>query len=282
MRYGCCIGLGGYIPPTARNAGRTGADSFDENIDWMLQQIDYLKRVGYDYVEFAVQMLSCASAEDYTKLRRAISSASLKPEAFNCFIPGNIKIVGPEVDTNAICSYLELALARTSECGAKVIVFGSGVSRNVPDGYPMYKAESQISDFLNTAAGIASKYNIIIAIEPLNRKECNIINLVADATELAGELDKPQIKVLADFYHIDEEKESFDAIEMAGPLMAHVHVADTNRLNPGSGSYDYHGFFSALKYIDYQGRVSLECILNDFEKDTASSLAFMKDVWNQV
>lgn len=282
MRYGCCVGLGGYVPPAARNAGKTSADTYSEKVNWLVQQIAFLKLVGYDYVEFPVAMVAGASDSEWACLQSALRGAALKPEAFNSFIPPSLKLVGQEVDLGAIKAYLEIAMARAFQCGAKVIVFGSGGARNVPDGFPSYRAESQIGDFLNMAADIAFKRDMIIAIEPLNRKECNIIHLVADAVELAGDLGKPQIKVLADFYHMDEEKESFDAIAAAGPLMAHVHVADSGRLNPGSGTYDYKGFFGALKYIEYQDRVSLECGFHDFEKDTAFSLRFMKDVWNQL
>lgn len=281
MKFGCCIGLGGYIPPEARNAGKTTADSYQEQVEWLIRQIGYLKSTGYDYVEFPVGMVAGVSDDAYVYLRTALRRATLRPEAFNCFIPANLKIVGPDVDANALKAYVELAAARTSECGAKVIVFGSGGARNTPDGFSTLKAESQIMDFLNMAAKIAFQRDLVIAIEPLNRHECNSINLVADAVEMAKDLSNPSIKVLADFYHIDEEKESFDTIESACELLAHVHVADTGRLNPGSGTYDYNGFFHALHAIDYQGRISIECNLRDFEKDTANSIRFMKSMWSQ-
>lgn len=281
MKFGCCIGLGGYIPPEARNTGRTDASSYEEKVEWLIRQIGYLKSTGFDFVELPVGMTTGVSDDEYVCLRTALRRAALRPEAFNCFIPPNLKIVGPDVDMNALRAYVDLAVTRTSECGAKVIVFGSGGARNTPDGFSTLKAESQIMDFLNMVAPIAYKRDLVIAIEPLNRRECNIINLVADAVEMAKDLSNPNIKVLADFYHIDEEKESFDNIEAACDLLAHVHVADTGRGNPGSGNYDYKGFFHALHAIDYQGRISIECNLRDFEKDTANSIRFMKSMWSQ-
>lgn len=281
MKFGCCIGLGGYIPPEARSAGRTGADSFEEKVEWLIRQIGYLKSTGFDFVEFPVATVTGVSDDEYAYLRNALRRAALRPEAFNCFIPGNLKIVGPDVDMAALRAHVEKAITRAAECGAKVIVFGSGGARNTPDSFSTLKAESQIMDFLNMVAPIAYQRDVVIAIEPLNRRECNSINLVADAVEMAKDLSNPSVKVLADFYHIDEEKESFDNVEAACELLAHVHVADTGRLNPGSGNYDYNGFFHALHAIDYQGRISIECNLRDFEKDTANSIRFMKSMWGR-
>jgi sugar phosphate isomerase/epimerase len=279
MRFGCCIWLGGYIPPEAKSQGKTSADSFEESVNWLVKNIAFLKSVGYDYVELPVVGIANLNDEEFNYFANRVRAAELRAEVFNCFIPGSLKIVGKDIDVNAINSYLQMAVARTFQCGAELIVFGGGEARNVPDGYPIYMAESQISDFLNTAAELALARDMVIAIEPLNRNECNVINLVGDAVELATDLGKPQIKVIADFFHMNEENESVDSIIDAGPLLSHMHLADSGRLNPGTGSYNYPELFSTLKEINYKGRASLECSYKDYEKDVQFSLQFLKNEW---
>jgi sugar phosphate isomerase/epimerase len=85
--------------------------------------------------------------------------------------------------------------------------------------------------------------------------------------------------VLADFYHMDEENEPLSDLFEARELLTHVHVADTERKRPGSGSYDYDTFFSELKRADYGRRISVECKWDDFNSECRESLQFMKSKW---
>ncbi|WP_455924439.1 TIM barrel protein [Pseudomonas putida] len=41
--------------------------------------------------------------------------------------------------------------------------------------------------------------------------------------------------------------------------VSHVHLADTGRLNPGTGQYDYDRFFRHLHAAGYDGLMSGEC-----------------------
>lgn len=48
-------------------------------------------------------------------------------------------------------------------------------------------------------------------------------------------------------------------IEAAGSLLGHVHIADNNRLQPGAGCLDLLPSFGALKRIEYDGWITIEC-----------------------
>ena len=129
--------------------------------------------------------------------------------------------------------------------GIKTLVFGSGGAHNVPDGFDRNRTYTQIVDFLKMIAPIAQVNSITIVIEPLNKKECNIINSVAEAMTYVKEFDHPNIRCLVDSYHFWLENESLADLEKAMPSIAHVHVADSDgRTAPGqSGTSDYQPFF---------------------------------------
>ena len=147
-------------------------------------------------------------------------------------------------------NYLATATERASELNGEIIVFGSGGARHVPDGFSRKRAHDQILEFLETAANYAREHGLVIAIEPLNRSETNVINSIAEAVQFADELRRPEVQVLVDFYHQMLEGEGFDEIVHAGERIAHVHVADTDRLYPGSGKYDYQLFARSLLMPD--------------------------------
>lgn len=81
------------------------------------------------------------------------------------------------------------------------------------------------------------------------------------------------------FSHLEVEREPFDHIPPAGSRLLHVHVADTGRLHPGSGSYDYMGFYRALRKAGYDARISIECNWRDFLREIAPAMRFVRQSW---
>ena len=61
--------------------------------------------------------------------------------------------------------------------------------------------------------------------------------------------------------------------------IVHIHLADTRRRNPGTGSYDYDRFFGLLKEIGYGGLMSAECRIDNPAVDMAHSHAFLRRYW---
>src|ERR671928_3239 len=70
------------------------------------------------------------------------------------------------------------------------------------------------------------------------------------------------VRVCADLFHMNiEEDDLAAAIRAAGPRIAHVHVDDTNRLQPGTGHMDFRSVFDALRAVGYDDWLTLECQL---------------------
>jgi len=255
MRFGLCIDLG---------------------------SIAAAEKAGFDYVEPPVaNLLPDKPDQDFAPVAQAAKDSSLKPEAFNCFIPGSMKITGPEANLNALRQYVGVAAARAAALGGKVIVFGSGGARSVPDGFPADKAMAQVDAFLNAIAPIAEEAGIIIVIEPLRKAECNIINFVKEGLALARKANKPSIRALADLYHVGQGNEPYENTAAAGPMLAHVHIAHPVHRKcpmPGDG-FDYKPFFRALKQAKYDTRISLECGWDNLAVQGPVSLAYQRAEW---
>lgn len=99
-----------------------------------------------------------------------------------------------------------------------------------------------------------------VLLEPLNRYESRYLNSVADNLAVLDDVAHPNAGLLPDTFHLSIEEASVpDAIRRAGDRVRHVHLGDSNRLLPGSGSLDWEAIFRALHDIDYGGAVNLEC-----------------------
>ena len=109
-----------------------------------------------------------------------------------------MRLTGPDVNWTQVEEYDRLAISRAARLGAKVIVFGSSGAKNVPDGFPYDQAWEQIVQSMRIAAPIAAEHGITIVIEPLNKKEANIVLNGAEGLKLAREINRPSVQLLID------------------------------------------------------------------------------------
>jgi sugar phosphate isomerase/epimerase len=236
------------------------------------------QQAGFDFIECTVTSLM---NDNFNEVKNRYDESPIPIEACNVFLPGDLQLTGEKVDADRIAQYVDEAMARVKQIGAKVIVFGSGGARSFPTNFSREKAEEQLIQFLHIVADHAEVYGITVVIEPLNKKESNIINSVPEAVDLAKRIERPSIRVLADFYHMDQENENLENIILAKDFIHHIHVADTGRLAPGTGSYPYTTFVNTVKQANYQGRISIECGWNDLEKEIFASRNFLEKIFQE-
>jgi sugar phosphate isomerase/epimerase len=226
-----------------------------------IDNANLLKESGYDYTEEAVGrfLIPPESEEKFSEKFSRFQNSEFPILACNSFLPGSLKSTGPETKHDQIIAFADTAFQRANKTGIKYIVFGSSGSRNVPDGFDKTTARQQFIELLKRMGPIAQKHDVVVVIEPLNKKESNIINSVYEGAQIARAVDHPNIKLLADFYHMAVEDEGPQALIEAGPLIKHCHIAEEEgRTAPGVNGDDFTGYFKALKQIGYTGAISIE------------------------
>jgi sugar phosphate isomerase/epimerase len=260
MKYGVC----GLL--TAKNADGTE-----------FELIPAAKLAGYDYVEMPLSTIAAMSEAEFADLKVKAAAGGLPVEAMNVFFPRSLRLTGPEVDWKAVEAYLELALGRAGQMGTQVVVFGSGGSRHVPDGFALEEAWLQLVHLLRLAEPIAAKNGVTIVIEPLNSKETNIIHTGAEGFALAKLVDRPHIKLLLDLYHMALMNEDCGIAVTAREYVRHAHFAKpVGRSYPSEMEPDFLAFFGGLKRAGYDQRVSVEAGFTNFAVDAPRALAIMK------
>lgn len=234
-------------------------------------------KLGYDFIECNLSLLAAMEEEAFKTLCEQAKSFPVPVRNCNGFLPGDLKVTGPDWNEDVIRAYLDRALSRAAAIGIETAVFGSGAARNVPEGWPFEKAWKQLAAFLTIASEYCEKYGVKIAIEPLRRQECNIVNLVSEALVLASWVDSPYIGVLGDTFHLLSVHEPWTALGNAGEKLMHVHISSplqdmSGRVYPFEGDgHDYSEIFDVLKKMEYTGGVSVEAGTGNFVEDAAKA-----------
>jgi sugar phosphate isomerase/epimerase len=230
---------------------------------------------GLAYVEAHVANF-LMPREDAAAFKASLDAARACPvptRAANCFIPGDLKTTGPDVDAVSVDAYVATAMARAAQVGITAIVFGSKGSRQVPDGFDHARALDQLVGHLRRWGPMAGDHGVEIVIEPLCN--CNIITTVGEGADLARRADHPAVKLLCDTWHMVRSDDPPAAIVDAGALIRHAHCSENNenRAAPGTHGDDLRPYFRALKAIGYDGGMSLECSWKDMPAELPGGVA---------
>jgi sugar phosphate isomerase/epimerase len=237
-----------------------------------------LQRYGYRYlVESVGKLISPRSVGDdqfQTNVAR-IKNLRVPMYAFNIFIPGELKVVGPDVNEQAVLEYVEKVFQRCRDAGVKRIIWGSGGSRRVPDGFEAAQAKQQFVSIAKKIAAMASRYNMTLALENLNSTETNFITTLADALDVIKKVDHKNLRLCVDVYHMLKEGESPASILEAKGYVIYCEVAEKEgRTPPGVQGDDFRPYFAALKKIGYDDKIMIECRWEDVAKQ--GEMAFQK------
>ena len=137
---------------------------------------------------------------------------------------------------------------------------------------------SEFSGLLRLMGPIAARHGVTIVVEPLNKGECNFITSLSEGAEAVGRCNHPNVRLLADIYHMLQDGESAGEIAKFGHLLDHVHVAElTGRFYPGKAREDQRAYYRALKQVGYKGRVSIESHWDDIAVDAAPSVRYLRE-----
>lgn len=251
---------------------------FGLNIGTSEEAVRIAKEAGFDYVETGFSVLAQQDEGAYDAFCRALAEHDIACEAVNCFIPGNIKVVGNTVDAEALQAYIERGMSRAAKAGTGIVVFGSGGARYIPDGFSYPEAMKQLVVFLREIVSpIAEKYHITVVIEPLC--DTNSITTVREGAMLAAAVDTESVKLLCDLYHMHRVGENSDVLAGMDGFIRHSHIAEPEKRGyPLSmEEYDYRSFIEKLKAIGCP-RCTVEASSKDMKHEAVTAAALLKSL----
>ena len=236
-------------------------------------------RYGFDYFEPDASEIAAMDESRFAEFRAQVLASPIRSKSFRILFR-KTRVVGPDVNEREVATYVDRTLGRCQQLGGEIMVYGSGGSRNVPEGFSRDRAWDQIRSFLRMAGDLAARHEMVIGIEALKRPDSNIINKSAESLRLVHELNHPHVKMIVDFYHMFLENEDPQIVWEARQEIVHLHFANpAGRRWPRSASESpgYKPFFDVLKKINFHRGLSIEGN-GTFEADADASMRFFREM----
>jgi D-psicose/D-tagatose/L-ribulose 3-epimerase len=158
------------------------------------------------------------------------------------------------VHRQAAVDYLKRELEFTAQMGGSyILVVPGAVGR--PTRYDHTEFERSV-ETLRSVADLFVKNRIEAAIEPIRSAEVSFIHTIADAKKYITAVNHPGIgHINGDVYHMQSEEVHIgEALLDAGPQLANLHLADSNRCALGNGALDLDAIIMALYLIGFNAR----------------------------
>jgi D-psicose/D-tagatose/L-ribulose 3-epimerase len=154
--------------------------------------------------------------------------------------------------------YLRLCLEQAHTLGARTLVLVP-TFRTQPDAGGREAELERAAQTISSAIDDTAADGPVIALEALNRYETHLLRTLADAEGLRRLIDSPNVQLMADVFHMNiEEDSTAAALRAHAEHIVHVHLADSQRREPGSGQLDFDAVFEALGDSGYTGVLAME------------------------
>jgi sugar phosphate isomerase/epimerase len=242
-----------------------------------------LEAWGYQGIQLARGTLEMG----WPAIQRTLSQSSIKL----CIAGGGRGLLSAqETARKEAAEQIRQGLHVAAEMGAQgsivVPIFGRP---EIPPPAPpqtLYALEREVLiDGLAGIAPTAEELGVNIILEPLNRYETHFVNRLEQGADICQAVGSDAVKIMADFFHMNiEEIDIGQAIEQAADHIAYVHLADSNRYQPGAGHLDFEPGLAALKRIGYDGWMTLECRVMGEDKGKAlvQSAQYIRGIWDAL
>lgn len=198
MKFGCCAPTGEY---------------------------ELVRRMGYDYIEFAAREINALSREQFDELLWRYDAGALPCLGFNSYCGSDLSIVGPDYDKSAAKKYAEHVLKRGDMLGIRTVGIGAPLARILPEGFPYAEADKQMEEFLAVTCEAAARYGQLVLLEAVHDKFCDYMTVTGEAFAMVERLKIKNLKLVIDFYNAAVMGETPEDLKKYLPYAEHLHIS---------------------------------------------------------
>src|SRR5215210_1688451 len=247
--------------------------------DQVRQAVDSAAAAGYDLLELA---LLDPDSVDVAAARQAVEGAGIAVTGSLGLAP-TTDVSSEDPDTVAagerlLNSALDVVadLGGQHLCGVVYSAMGKYLAPPTPRG------RANAVGVIGRLADRAADRGVHLSLEIVNRYETNLLNTVEQGLAFLDEVDRPNVGVHLDTYHMNIEENTMDGpVLAAAGRLGYVHIGESHRGYLGSGSVNFPSFFRALAQVGYEGPVTFESFSSAVVDPVLSNqLGVWRNLWD--
>lgn len=220
--------------------------------------LETLKNAGYDGVEIP---LFEGTPEHFRTVGDAIRNAGLACTSVTVLPDEAHSAISPDpASRQGAVDHLTWAIECSEALGSELLCgpFHQPLAVFSGEG-PQDDELARCAEVHRQAADRAAQSNLILALEPLNRFECYILNTMADTQDYVRRVDRPNFGALYDTFHANiEEQDPIGCVAHTADIIKHVHISENDRGTPGNGHIDFSATMKMLRTSGYDGWLTIE------------------------
>lgn len=170
----------------------------------------------------------------------------------------------PATNPDGAVDYMKAAAKTAAACGSTMLCGVTYGTIGVRTGAAPTVAElDTVASVLDRVAAYARTLGVEVGVEAINRYETHLINTAAQAVTLIEKIGAPNIFVHLDTYHMNSEEAGLaNGVVAAGPHLKYLHMSESHRGVPGTGTLAWDELFGALVAIGFKGGLALEAFVD--------------------
>lgn len=249
-----------------------------------LSLLDRVRGMGFDLIEVAFED---PATLDTGALAARAAAVGLGALACGVFPPERDLSSADDAVRRAAAGYIRglidaaATLAPTLDGLTPVVggpLYGAVGKAPAPDRDARQRERDRAAAELRPLAAYAGERGVRLALEPLNRFETDLINVVEQGLALIDAVGSPHLGLHLDTFHMHlEEQDSAAAIRRAGDRLFHFHACENDRGVPGRGQVRWPEVAAALGRAGYDGAVVIESFTPE-----VSSIARAVCIWRDI
>jgi sugar phosphate isomerase/epimerase len=182
------------------------------------------------------------------------------------------------------------ALRTAADLGAGCLIVCGGARA----GHTYNHARRLVQQALEELVPLAEEYGVVMALEPMHpgcAAQCTFLNKLDEALEIIEAIDRPQVKLLLDTYHLGQDSDLVERIPRIAAQVALVQLGDAktppcgeqNRCRLGHGMVPLKEIVCGLRLAGYDGFYDVELLGQDVEAmDYHDLLAHAKEAFCEL
>ena len=225
----------------------------------LFQCMDHARRLGFEGVELHMRN---AKLNDYHELAEFAKMNEIKVTSIGtgaAYSMDGYNLTAPDKESRKEAGQVLIDFLEAGHTlGGAAVMLGLMKGR-FPNPKEKEKYMNILEETLKPVVEAAEKYECDLTLEAISRFWTDCLWTAEETLDFVNRFDSDRVTVHLDTFHMNiEEKDMEQAIRICKGKLGHMHLADSNRLYPGAGHFDFETCINTLYDIGYDKAAAFE------------------------